>query len=46
MGSLLPKNSARKPPKGAKRLENYYPKRMSGLGIEGWEEKKEMMVWA
>jgi hypothetical protein len=23
-----------------------YPKRTSGIGIEGWEERKEMIVWA
>ena len=28
------------------RLENSYPKRMSGFGMEGCDERKEMMVWA
>jgi hypothetical protein len=32
--------------KGKQMLENSYPKMMSGFGIEGWEERKEMIVWA
>jgi hypothetical protein len=32
--------------KGKQRLENSYLKRMSGFGMEGLEERKEMMVWA
>ena len=26
--------------------ENPYPKITSGFGMEGWEERKEIMVWA
>jgi hypothetical protein len=31
---------------GKQMLEDSYPKRMSGFGMEGWEERKEIMVWA
>ena len=43
---MLPKNMSTAPLKGKQMLENSYPKRMSGFGIEGLEERKEIIVWA
>ena len=46
VGVSTPKNMYYGSAKGKQMLENSYPKRMSGFGIEGWEERKEMIVWA
>lgn len=34
------------PLEAGKRPETSHPKIMSGLGMEGWEERKEIMVLA
>jgi hypothetical protein len=43
---LLLKICILSPLKRKQRVKNSYPKRMSGLGVEGLEERKEMIVWA
>ena len=43
---FAPKNHVLRLRQRETKARDSYPKRMSGFGMEGWEERKEMMVWA
>lgn len=43
---MVPQNTDYDPAKGKTKGRGLYPKRISGFGMEGWEERKKVMVWA
>ena len=43
---MVPKIRITTLPRGKTKGRGLYPKRTSGFGMEGWEERKKVMVWA